>query len=333
MRASTAILARVQNRAHGVAACLLVAMAAKFLALNYGAPTMLFALILGMSVNFLYESEDCAPGIDFCSAAILRFGVILLGAKIVFADVLALGWLTAVVVISCVFATIAFGGLVARLIKLDYKFGLLSAGAVAICGISAAMTLSSVMPQNREMQRYTLLTVIMVAGFGAIAMVSFPVLANFLELTPQQAGIFIGGSIHDVSHVVGAGYAMSDEVGYTAMIVKMMRVALLAPIAWLFLLFFRQRQQSEESQKPALPWFLLLFIALAVINNIGWIPAALSPLLSQISKDFFVIAIAALGMKTTFKGLLDIGWRPAAMVVLQSTFLGGLVLGWVMLST
>lgn len=332
MGITNTFLTRQRSKLHGIAACLLVAMAAKFLALNYGAPTMLFALVLGISVNFLYESKDCSSGIDFCSSMILRFGVILLGAKIVFADVLAVGWTTALVVVGSVFLTIAFGGVVAKAMKLDYKFGLLSAGAVAICGISAAMTLSSVMPQNREMERYTLLTVIMVAGFGAIAMVSFPVLANFLNLDFQQAGIFIGGSIHDVSHVVGAGYAMSEEVGYIAMIVKMMRVALLIPIAWIFLLAFRQ-QHTAGTQTPALPWFLLLFLALAIVNNIGWIPSAVSPLLNHISENCFVVAIAALGMKTSFEGLLDIGWRPAAMVIIESTFLGGLVLSWVMLST
>ena len=334
MDSITAVMAQHKNKLHGAAACLVVALAAKFLGLNYGAPTMLFALILGMSVNFLYESEDCSVGIDFCSSSILRFGVILLGSKILFADVLALGWVTALVIVSCVFMTIAFGGLLARVMKLDPKFGLLSAGAVAICGISAAMTLSSVMPKNRDMERYTLLTVIMVATFGAIAMVSFPVLADFLNLDNQQAGIFLGGSIHDVSHVVGASYAMSEEVGYIAMIVKMLRVALLLPIAWIFLLVFRQQQSTGlEGNKPALPYFLFLFVLLAVINNFNWIPPNLALAMDQISQNCFVIAIAALGMKTSFKGLFDIGWRPAVMVVTQSIFLGGLVLAWVMLQT
>lgn len=321
-----------KTKVHGAAACLVVALGAKFLGLNYGAPTMLFALILGMSVNFLYDSEDCAVGIDFCCSSILRFGVILLGAKIIFADVLALGWPTAVVIVSCVLTTIAFGGLLARVIKLDPKFGFLSAGAVAICGISAAMTLSSVMPKNRDMERYTLLTVIMVAGFGAIAMVSFPALVDFLNLDTQQAGIFLGGSIHDVSHVVGASFAISEEVGYIAMIVKMLRVALLLPIAWVFLLFFRHQQSiALESNKPALPYFLFLFVLLAVINNLNWIPSNLALGMDKVSQNCFLIAIAALGMKTSFKGLFDIGWRPAVMVVTQSIFLSGLVLAWVML--
>jgi len=325
-------LSRHKNKFRGIIACILVALAAKFLALNYGAPAMLFALILGMSVNFLSESEYSIPGIDFCSSTVLRFGVILLGSKILFGDVLALGWVTALVVVGCMFATILFGALIAKALKLDYRFGMLSGGAVGICGISAAMTLSSVMPKSKEIEHYTLLTVVMVATFGAIAMVVYPVLASFLGLSSQQMGIFIGGSIHDVSHVIGAGYSISEDVGYVAMIVKMLRVALLIPMAWIFLLIFtKQRAASEGRTKLSPPYFLLGFVLLAIINNIGWIPQAAAEVMNTTSQDCFVVAIAALGMKTSFKGLFNIGWRPVAMVLSESLFLGGLVLAWVML--
>ena len=325
-------LSRHKNKVRGIIACILVALASKFLALNYGAPTMLFALILGMSVNFLSESEYSIPGIDFCSSTVLRFGVILLGSKILFGDVLALGWVTALVVVGCMFATILFGALIAKALKLDYRFGMLSGGAVGICGISAAMTLSSVMPKSKEVELYTLLTVVMVATFGAIAMVVYPVLASFLDLNTEQMGIFIGGSIHDVSHVIGAGYSISEDVGYVAMIVKMLRVALLIPMAWIFLMIFaKQRAASEGRTKLSPPYFLLGFVVLAIVNNIGWIPEAAGEVMNQTSQDCFVVAIAALGMKTSFKGLINIGWRPVAMVLSESLFLGGLVLAWVML--
>ena len=325
-------LSRHKNKVRGIIACILVALASKFLALNYGAPTMLFALILGMSVNFLSESEYSIPGIDFCSSTVLRFGVILLGSKILFGDVLALGWVTALVVVGCMFATILFGALIAKALKLDYRFGMLSGGAVGICGISAAMTLSSVMPKSKEVEHYTLLTVVMVATFGAIAMVVYPVLASFLDLNTEQMGIFIGGSIHDVSHVIGAGYSISEDVGYVAMIVKMLRVALLIPMAWIFLMIFaKQRAASEGRTKLSPPYFLLGFVVLAIVNNIGWIPEAAGEVMNQTSQDCFVVAIAALGMKTSFKGLINIGWRQVAMVLSESLFLGGLVLAWVML--
>ncbi len=141
--------------AQGLIACAVVSLAALFLADNYDAPVMVFALLLGMSVNFLYENEPCVAGIDFASSTVLRFGVVLLGANILLSDVLSLGWPTVLLVIAGVAGTIAFGAAVARVLRLDHRFGLLSGGAVAICGIAAAMTLSSVMPRNQATEHYS----------------------------------------------------------------------------------------------------------------------------------------------------------------------------------
>lgn len=317
---------------HGVAACAIVALAALFLGDNYGAPVMVFALLLGMSANFLHENEQCRAGIDFTASTVLRFGVVLLGARILVEDVLGLGWMTVTVVIAGVAGTIMFGTVTARILKLDYRLGMLSGGAVAICGISAAMTLSSVMPRNGDTEHYTLATVLMVAAFGAIAMVGYPVLSNSLGLDTVAAGLFIGGAIHDVSHVVGASYSISPDVGDSAMVVKMLRVALLIPAAWVFFAWFRnERSDGNGKAKAALPMFLVGFVAMVAVNNLGWVPDAASDAISKVSAACFVLAIVALGMKTSFKGVLAIGWRPLALVLAESSFLGLVVLAWVLL--
>lgn len=322
---------RYARHVQGLIACVIVGLAALFLADNYGAPVMVFALLLGMSVNFLYENEQCVAGIDFASSAVLRFGVVLLGAKILVEDVLSLGWGTMLLVIAGVGATIVLGAITARILKLDHRFGMLSGGAVAICGISAAMTLSSVMPRNQETEHYTLLTVLMVAAFGAIAMVVYPVVAETLDFGAVASGLFIGGSIHDVSHVVGASYSISPEVGYSAMVVKMLRVALLIPVTWVFFGLFKQEREAGGGKAAvALPLFLVAFVVVVVVNNLGWIPDTVSDPMSAISKACFVLAIVALGMKTSFKGLIRIGWRPLALVLVESAFLGLVIIGWIL---
>lgn len=319
------------RNAQGLIACAVVGLAALFLAENYGAPVMVFALLLGMSVNFLNENEQCVPGIDFSSSAVLRFGVVLLGARILVDDVLSLGWATVLLVVTGVAATIAFGAAVARVLKLDHRFGMLSGGAVAICGIAAAMTLSSVMPRNQNTAHYTLLTILMVAAFGAIAMVGYPVVAEALDLSVVAAGLFIGGSIHDVSHVVGASYSISPEVGYSAMVVKMLRVALLIPVTWVFFgLFRRERAAGDGATAVPVPLFLVAFVLVVAVSNLNWIPGAVSEAMSEVSRACFVLAIAALGMKTSFKGLARIGWRPLALVFAQSAFLGVLIIAWIL---
>lgn len=320
------------RNAQGLIACAIVGLAALFLADNYDAPVMVFALLLGMSVNFLCENEQCMPGIDFSSSTVLRLGVVLLGAGILVEDVLSLGWATVLLVVVGVAATIAFGTAIARVLRLDHRFGMLSGGAVAICGIAAAMTLSSVMPRNQATEHYTLLTVMMVAAFGAVAMVVYPVIAASLDLGTLASGLFIGASIHDVSHVVGASYSISPDVGHSAMVVKMLRVALLIPVTWIFFGLFRQERASGDGTASVpLPFFLVAFVVVVAVNNLNWIPGVVSEVMSSVSRACFVLAIAALGMKTSFKGLIRIGWRPLALVFAESAFLGLLVIAWILL--
>lgn len=316
----------------GVVAALIVAMAALFLSATYQAPVMLFALLLGMSANFIYEQEGCRAGIDLCAASLLRLGVALLGVSIFVEDVQSIGWPSLVVVVGSLFATILFGGVAARLLQVDKQLGYLSGGAVAICGISAALTLSSVMPKNRDSEKFTTLVVCLVATFGAMAMVGYPVLVGWLGLSTEAAGVFLGGAIHDVSHVVGAGFAVSDEVGIAAMTVKMVRVAMLVPVAWLFLWFFNRSHSAPEGSASSarVPPFLIAFVLLALVNNLVAIPVPVSEALGAVSRYCFILAIVALGVKTSFRSLLEIGWRPIVLVLAESLFIGALVLTWVL---
>lgn len=320
------VLRKVSQFYPGTAAVVLIAIASQFLATNYGAPVLVFALLLGMAMNFLYRQEHTKAGVDLCATQVLRAGVAMLGAGIAVSDIAAIGFAGVAVLIGGMFFTIALGPVLARMLGLKRDMGLLSGGAVAICGVSAALTLSSVMPKNEEQSKFTLLTVIMVTTIGAIAMVTYPIIVQLLELTPQQAGYFLGGAIHDVSHVAGAGFALSETVGVEAMTVKMVRVAMLIPIAWCFLLLFNREGSSGQSLKP--PGFLLAFIALATVNSLGFIPAAWSSALTSLSKLSFLLAIVALGIKTELSGLVSHGWRPVALVLLQSVFLGATMLLW-----
>lgn len=319
-------LSRLVQLYPGIAAVLLIAVASQFLATNYGAPVLVFALLLGMAMNFLYRQEHTRAGVDLCATQVLRAGVGLLGAGIAVSDIAAIGVSGLGVLLGGMAITIALGPVLAKMLGLNRDFGLLSSGAVAICGVSAALTLSSVMPKSEEQSKFTLLTVIMVTTIGAIAMVLYPIIVQTLELTPQQAGYFLGGAIHDVSHVAGAGFALSEAVGVEAMTVKMVRVAMLIPIAWCFLMLFNRSTGSTQSLRP--PGFLLVFIALAVVNSLGYIPVKWSATLTELSKLSFLLAIVALGIKTELSGLAAHGWRPVALVLLQSVLLGGTMLLW-----
>jgi len=316
----------------GVAGVLLIAIASQFLSTNYGAPVLVFALLLGMAMNFLYKQEGAKAGVDFCATQVLRAGVALLGAGIAFSDIAKIGFSGVAVLISGMALIILSGPWLAQALGLNRELGLLSGGAVAICGVSAAMTLSSVMPKSEEQSRFTLLTVIMVTTIGAIAMVVYPIVVQALGLSDHQAGYFLGGAIHDVSHVAGAGFALSESIGVEAMTVKMVRVALLIPIAWCFLFAFRSQTRSAGSVSLRPPTFLLFFIVLAIINSLGLIPEQVSIQLTELSKLGFMLAIVALGIKTELSGLISHGWKPVVLVLIQSVLLGATVLLWAIMN-
>lgn len=330
--------ARVMLLWPGAMVAALVAIAATFLSNQYGAPVMLFALLLGMAVNFLSEDGRCKPGIEFTARQVLRWGVALLGLKITAAQVQAMGWQPAVMVVIAVAGTITFGIVMARLMGFKPFFGLLSGGAVGICGASAAMAISAAFPHHPQRDRATLFTVISVSTLSTVAMVLYPIVVRLLGLDALNAGFFLGGTIHDVAQVVGAGYSMGNVTGDAATVVKLMRVAMLVPVigfaSWMT---HRTHAQSLEStanadgaktpRPPLLPGFAVVFVALVVVNSLDVLPRWAVDGGNDLSRAFLVGAMASIGMKTHIKEILSVGWKPVALVVMETAFLAVLFFG------
>ncbi|MBV8501347.1 MAG: putative sulfate exporter family transporter [Paucibacter sp.] len=314
----------------GLMACGVVAAAATFLSEHYGAPVMLFALLLGMAMNFLSVDGVCAPGIAFTARELLRLGVALLGLRITIAQVEALGWGPVGIVILSVVVTITVSMVVARLMGFQSIFGLLTGGATAICGASAALALSAALPAHPLKERATLFTVIGVSALSTFAMIVYPMIARTLGLDPQGAGIFLGGTIHDVAQVVGAGYSLSKEAGDVATLVKLMRVAMLLPVIVFAAMLTRARSNgavAEGERPPLLPWFAVGFAVLVAINSTGWLPQAVQAGGSKLSSWFLVAAISGIGMKTQLKDLVTVGLKPVLLMFGETIFLALLVLG------
>src|SRR5271168_550232 len=142
-----------------------IALASTWLAQHYGAPVMLFALLFGMAFHFLHEEGRCVAGIEFCSRTLLRTGVALLGVKITLTQIAGLGLAPVATVVVAVASTILFGLALARRLGLRPIFGVLSGGAVAICGASAALAIAAVLPEDGKRERDTILTVVSVTAF------------------------------------------------------------------------------------------------------------------------------------------------------------------------
>ena len=311
----------------GLITCAVVAAAASFLSEHYGAPVMLFALLLGLSLNFLSGEGPCKPGIEFTARTVLRLGVALLGLRLTLGEIAALGWKPVAMVVIVVVVTIGLAVIVARWLGFNRLFGLLTGGATAICGASAALALAAALPAHPRKEQATLFTVIGVSALSTMAMIIYPMIAQWLELTPQQAGLFLGGTIHDVAQVVGAGYSMSRETGDAATVVKLMRVAMLLPVILVATMITRASGGAEGGQRPPLlPGFAVGFLVLACVNSTGLVPAPVQQLGNDLSRWALVIAISALGMKTQLKQLAAVGFKPIAFMIGETVFLAGLVL-------
>jgi uncharacterized integral membrane protein (TIGR00698 family) len=307
-----------------------VAMAATFLSIHYAAPVMLFALLLGMAFNFLAVEGRCAVGIEFCSKRVLQLGVALLGARITWGQIYELGFVSIAGIGVAIGATLLFGLLCARFLGFSKSFAVLTAGAVAICGASAAMAISSVLPQRESMERDTIFTVICVTTLSTLAMILYPMIAALLGLDRHQTGLFLGATIHDVAQVVGAGYGVSGETGDIATMIKLARVALLVPLVMAIMVATNivapAAAQPGASSKLPLPWFLIAFLCIVSLNSTDLFGESLRQALVRGSQAFLVMAIAALGMKTSLKSLAGVGRNAIAMVVAETLFLAGVVL-------
>lgn len=301
----------------GLALAVTIALCAGFLSEHYGAPVMLFALLVGMAFNFLADHPKCAGGITFASKSLLRMGVALLGFRLSLSDVTAQGWEPVAVIIALVALTIASGVLLAPLFNRKVAFGILTGGATAICGASAALAISAVMPKRDNLERDTLFTVVAVTTLSTVAMVLYPLLFSVLGFSDEQAGFLIGATIHDVAQVVGAGFSISDEAGNVATLTKLQRVLLL-PLVILAILIATRKSDGE---RVGIPLFVIAFIAFMLINSVGILPEAVVAFFVEASRWMLIIAIAALGVKTSLGAMVNLGGNHIALVVAQTVFL------------
>lgn len=311
----------------GLGVAVLIAVTATFVSERYGGPQFLFALLFGIAFNFLATDPRTRPGIEFTARTVLRIGVGLLGARITLEQVAALGGAPIALVIAAVITTIVFGAWFARLLERPLAEGVLTGGAVAICGASAALAIAAILPKGERNSQFTLLTVVGVTALSTLAMILYPAAVPLLGLDDLGAGLFLGGTIHDVAQVAGAGYMISPEAGAAATFVKLLRVAMLVPVVMVLTLLFRSRGESGGHRAPLLPWFLVVFVILAAANSAGWVPPQAGDALAAFSRWCLVAAIAALGVMTSFAELAALGWQPVILMVSETLFLGALIVG------
>ena len=302
----------------------LIALAAQFISDHYGAPAMLMALLFGIALNFLSDDPKCKRGIAFSARTLLRIGIAMLGLRISFSMAADLGWPIVFFVIGAVTSTISFGLLISKFFGYGPRFAFLSAGSVAICGASAAMAISAILPIDDRTEERLVFTVVGVTILSTFAMILYPILADALSYDAKLAGIFLGATIHDVAQVVGAGFSKSEETGDIATVVKLIRVSMLAPIILIASILIRQVSEKElgtSKRPPLVPGFVLAFVVLVIINSVQIVPEIITEISVEISRWALLTAIAAVGMKTALREVINVGLPAISLLVIETAFI------------
>ncbi|NKF22807.1 YeiH family protein [Solimonas marina] len=293
-----------------------------------GIGVLTVAIALGMLVSQFASArihDRAAPGAAFSQRTLLRTGVALYGLRLTLHDIAAAGLhgiAVDVIMISAVLGTAWFVG--TRLLKLDRDTALLVGMGSAVCGAAAVMATEPVL---RAPPYKVAIAVATVTVFGSCAVFLYPALFPLLGLDPQQYGMFVGSTVHEVAQVVAAGKAVSASAGDEAVIVKLLRVAMLAPILIIIGRLVARTDKDEtpgKSSAPIVPGFVIAFAGLVLLHSLGWLPAAAHAALLQLDGVLLALAMAALGWSARISMMKAAGPRP---LVLGAVLFGVLTIG------
>jgi uncharacterized integral membrane protein (TIGR00698 family) len=277
------------------------------------------ALLIGMIVGMVIAntigariSDDWRSGFDFSARRILRLAIILYGFRLTFQDIGAVGISGVVIAAVMVGLTFLVGYLAGvKLLKMDKELSILCASGAAICGAAAVLATEGVIKAKPYKTVVALITVVL---FGTLAMFAYPAayMAGYVPMGMPEMGVYIGASVHEVAHVAGAALAIDPDVADSAVIVKMLRVMMLAPfLVLLGLWFWGGRSADKGSAKvPLIPWFAVLFIVMAGVNSLGIIPQNVVSSIIELDTFLLVMAMSALGLGTDVRRFKEVGMKP-----------------------
>jgi uncharacterized integral membrane protein (TIGR00698 family) len=310
-------------------------VAATWFSEHYGMPVILAGLLLGLALNFVSAEQKVHPGLDFCGTSCLRWGIVLLGTQVTVMQIGSLGALAFLGLIGIMSLVMGAGLLGARLGGQSSYAGWLAGGATAICGASAALAIYAVIGRERLNQSQFTLILVGVALASAVAMSFYPLIAAQLAFTDKQAGFLMGAAVHDVAQSLGGGYSFSQSAGETATIVKLSRVALLAPAVALVGLAIGSTDGRSKSlaSKLKLPWFIVAFFAAVAINSLVSAPAWVAQYGLIASKAMLLFAVTATAMRSRLDLLLSQGTKALFPVMLATltAFVASAAFAWAFL--
>jgi uncharacterized integral membrane protein (TIGR00698 family) len=286
---------------------------------------LLLVILLGIAWKSLAPLPAMAlPGIALAQRPILRWAVAGLGFRLSVGELWAIGAPALAVVVISTSAALLFGWWIARRLGVGEKLGLLLGVGGAVCGASAVVAAESVV-QGEKQDAAVAIGVITL--LGTIGIVIYPLIGHALGMSAMVYGVWDGASVHEMAQVVAAGFGVSDEAARVATVVKLARIALLAPIVlYLGWSLRHQHRAAGTAHVAPVPWFLVVFVLCAVVNSLGWLPAPVTALVRRADLWLLCVGMAGVGLQAGFSDLRSAGLRPIAAGALQWVFLSALSL-------
>ncbi len=301
---------------------------------NYIALLGISPLIVGIMLGMVYGNTlrlhlpvYWLPGIVYSSKGLLRIAIVLYGFRLTFQDVFLVG-LDGVLIAVTMLATTFLGGawLGISVFKLPRSLALLTAAGSSVCGAAAVLATEPVVNAKSHESSVAVGTVVL---FGTLAMFVYPSLFEngFLHMTAEEYGMFAGGTLHEVAHAVAAGQSVSMEAANTSIIVKMMRVMLIAPLLISLGWWLARRPQEDAGTScgsynmRSFPWFAVLFLVCIGINSLGIIPKNIVETINELDTFMLTMAMCALGMETSFAKVRAVGPKPFLLAGILSIWL------------
>lgn len=284
---------------------------------------LVFAILLGMLWNtFLPVKTDWEQGITFSSKKLLRVGIILLGMRLNLSDIATAGWPAFVLALGSIVIGIGAVYVAMRILGVDKMLGFLTACGTGICGAAAIVAVSS---QVKAKAEETAVSVAIIAILGTIFTFMYSIFYPFIHLSESAYGMFVGGTLHEIAHVVAAGDVGGEVALDFALVVKLSRVMLLVFVVGGISIWMAKRERQAGNsftiKSLPIPWFIFGFLAVSALYSTGIIPENFATQIVSLAYILMAMAMAGLGLDVKFSAFRRAGMKPFI-----AGFVGSLVL-------
>lgn len=298
----------------------------------------IIALFMGTIINSFFHPDWIKPALKFTSKKVLKIAIILLGASLSINTIMSVGKMTFFVMIFTFAMCFGGGYFIRRIFGLNWKLSNLISAGTGICGGSAVAAIAPVIDADDKDIAFAMSSTFL---FDMVMVALYPIMGRLLGMSDIAYGIWAGTSVNDTASVVASGYAFSEAAGDFATMVKLTRTIAIIPTVLVFA-YIGTRKKHKELQAASggekvnllkiIPWFICGFLALAILNSVGCIPAEVSGVIKTASKFLMVTALAAIGLGTSITDFKKAGFAPMLYGITIDTLvtLTALVVIWCM---